>query len=189
MNRVLLSTLTAVAACALAPSANAVTIENDFTPGSPEFTVSPDAETGEIAATIGRTGIAAGNFIDTYFFEVFSNGLGSGSVSTSTARLFSRLDLDILSVFVNDVEVKGTKTKFGNGETETFALANVPISLGVNFIRITGLSRGNGSYGGNLTFSPAVPETGTWAMMIIGFGAVGAAMRYRRRSTKAAYAA
>lgn len=30
---------------------------------------------------------------------------------------------------------------------------------------------------------PAVPEPGTWAMMIIGFGAVGSAMRYRRGKT------
>lgn len=194
MNRVLLSALTAVAACALAPSAYAVT-ETDFIPGSPQFQVSPDPETGEIAAAIARTGIAAGDFIDTYFFEVFSNGLGSGSVATSTARILSRIDLDITSVFVNNIMVPGTKTNYTNpvtgvqGETEVFELANVPISLGDNFIRITGTSRGNGSYGGNLTFSPAVPETGTWAMMIIGFGAVGAAMRYRRRQTKVAYAA
>lgn len=35
--------------------------------------------------------------------------------------------------------------------------------------------------------SPA-PEPATWAMMIFGFGAVGTAMRYRRRQTKVAYA-
>lgn len=194
MNRVLLSALTAVAACALAPSAYAVT-ETDFTPGEPQFQVSPDAETGEIAATIGRTGIAKGDFIDTFFFEVFSNGLGSGSVATSTATIMSRIDLDIVSVFVNNIMIPGVKTQTTDpktgivGETETFSLSGVPISIGDNFIRITGTSRGNGSYGGNLTFSPAVPETGTWAMMIIGFGAVGAAMRYRRRQTKVAYAA
>ncbi|GGB28686.1 hypothetical protein GCM10011380_17910 [Sphingomonas metalli] len=34
----------------------------------------------------------------------------------------------------------------------------------------------------------AVPEPATWAMMLVGFGMVGAATRYRRRSTKAAIA-
>ncbi|MBD8552635.1 PEPxxWA-CTERM sorting domain-containing protein [Sphingomonas sp. CFBP 8764] len=34
----------------------------------------------------------------------------------------------------------------------------------------------------------AVPEVTTWAMMIIGFSAVGGAMRYRRRTTKVAFA-
>lgn len=33
---------------------------------------------------------------------------------------------------------------------------------------------------GQVVVTPAVPEPGTWAMMIIGFGAVGAAMRKRR---------
>ncbi|MEL6874280.1 MAG: PEPxxWA-CTERM sorting domain-containing protein [Pseudomonadota bacterium] len=31
---------------------------------------------------------------------------------------------------------------------------------------------------------PAIPEPGTWAMMIIGFGAIGGAMRSRRRKAK-----
>jgi phospholipase/lecithinase/hemolysin len=34
----------------------------------------------------------------------------------------------------------------------------------------------------------SVPEPATWAMMIVGFGAVCSAMRYRRRSVKVAYA-
>jgi hypothetical protein len=34
----------------------------------------------------------------------------------------------------------------------------------------------------------AVPEPTTWAMMFVGFGMMGASMRYRRRGTKAVYA-
>lgn len=34
----------------------------------------------------------------------------------------------------------------------------------------------------------AVPEAATWAMMLIGFGMTGAALRYRRRSTTTIYA-
>ncbi len=34
----------------------------------------------------------------------------------------------------------------------------------------------------------AVPEPATWAMMLVGFGMMGATMRYRRRSTRAVYA-
>jgi hypothetical protein len=45
---------------------------------------------------------------------------------------------------------------------------------------------------GNVVFAtitpPAVPEPATWGMMIAGFGAVGGAMRYRRRATKVAFA-
>ncbi len=35
-----------------------------------------------------------------------------------------------------------------------------------------------------LTAVQAVPEPVTWAMMVVGFGAIGATMRYRRRTTK-----
>ena len=34
----------------------------------------------------------------------------------------------------------------------------------------------------------AVPEPATWAMMLVGFGMMGASMRYRRRSTTTVYA-
>lgn len=34
----------------------------------------------------------------------------------------------------------------------------------------------------------AVPEPATWAMMVMGFGMLGGAMRYRRRSTRTVYA-
>ena len=40
---------------------------------------------------------------------------------------------------------------------------------------------GAGSLGGSITIRQAVPEPGTWAMMLLGFGAVGFAMRRRRR--------
>lgn len=40
---------------------------------------------------------------------------------------------------------------------------------------------------GGLTVA-AVPEPATWAMMFVGFGMMGASMRYRRRFNKAVYA-
>ena len=44
---------------------------------------------------------------------------------------------------------------------------------------------GNGAPGnvllGGLALTPSVPEPGTWAMMLLGFGAVGAAMRRNRK--------
>nr|WP_314447199.1 PEPxxWA-CTERM sorting domain-containing protein [uncultured Sphingomonas sp.] len=66
---------------------------------------------------------------------------------------------------------------------------------------VSGLSVGNGSgsgtgfvgYADNVTatgafgsrsfnFAAAVPEPGTWAMMLLGFGGIGAAMRRQRRA-------
>jgi hypothetical protein len=40
----------------------------------------------------------------------------------------------------------------------------------------------------NVALTAAVPEPATWAMMLLGFGMIGAASRYRRRSEKVTYA-
>jgi hypothetical protein len=48
----------------------------------------------------------------------------------------------------------------------------------------------NGDNTGDISFSlfAGVPEPGTWAMMILGFGMVGGAMRSRRRKVSLSYA-
>lgn len=50
---------------------------------------------------------------------------------------------------------------------------------------------GDGKFGqGSFTYAPfaaGVPEPATWGMMILGFGAVGAAMRMRRRKISISY--
>lgn len=45
-----------------------------------------------------------------------------------------------------------------------------------------------GSASGTGTITPAVPEPGTWAMMLLGFGAIGYAMRRRRADMRVALA-
>jgi hypothetical protein len=62
-----------------------------------------------------------------------------------------------------------------------------PISgnLGVGDYLFTFTGTSPSPYGGastgSLTFNAAVPEPGTWAMMLLGFGAIGMVMRGRRR--------
>ena len=46
-------------------------------------------------------------------------------------------------------------------------------------------ANGSNSGAGVIT---AVPEPTTWAMMLVGFGMLGAAMRYRRKSTAVSFA-
>ncbi len=40
----------------------------------------------------------------------------------------------------------------------------------------------------NIKFTAAVPEPATWAMMLVGFGMIGATARYRRRKSNVAFA-
>lgn len=46
----------------------------------------------------------------------------------------------------------------------------------------------NITFGSDVAGGGAVPEPATWAMMIGGFGAIGGAMRYRRRKTAVSFA-
>jgi hypothetical protein len=127
-------------------------------------------------------------------------GTGSGSISTTVdmTGFGGAADLDIDSVVINGVTLASELLKDINGvqcftegvgtcgATEQFSASNVPITGGqLNTIVVTGISRGNGSYGGNLTFTPtAVPEPATWAMMLLGFAGIGWQLR-RKRSNAA----
>lgn len=155
-----------------------------FTPGDAEFTTAGDTTfpiTGAVAATIGRTDIGAGTFTDIYAFIVDVNGTGSGSFSTSLSG--DNTNIDFVSVFINGAPVP----IFGQYTDVEFAgLSKVPITAGVvNTLVINYTSAGLGSYGGNLTFTPAaVPEPATWLLMVGGFGMVGAALRGKRSAVQ-----
>ena len=72
-----------------------------------------------------------------------------------------------------------------DGTNEFWRLAN-PITLDPSTYTLTinGNNSGAGSLGGSITIRPAVavPEPATWAMMLLGFGAVGYSIRRRRRT-------
>ena len=169
----------------------------------------PAGYTGPIVATIGHTGIggvlAGTPFSDTFAFTIGLSGMGnigvgSGNITTgvNVANFLKSQDLDITSVLVNGVlaslqlqdanhvncSVRSTNAALSTcGANEFWAANDVPIIGGqLNTIVVSGISRGMGSYGGNLTFTPnpSVPEPTTWALMLLGFGGVGLSMRRRR---------
>jgi len=183
MKRIIFSAVTAMAAIAAAPNAQAAT----FPVGGSNFTATAGPN-GTFSGAFFNTGIAAGTFTDVFTFTLPANGVGSGTVTTSTNFVGSPNDLDFTSVLINSTAA--SITRLGNGAFE-FAFTNmVPIVAGqLNTITVTGLSRGNGAYGGQASFIPsAVPEPATWALMLVGFAMVGATARFRRRSTKVVYA-
>ncbi|MEO0441195.1 MAG: PEPxxWA-CTERM sorting domain-containing protein [Pseudomonadota bacterium] len=71
---------------------------------------------------------------------------------------------DSLNLFLTDAAAGGLTTVFGAPDLggEQFGVATVDLAV-----------------------AGAVPEAGTWMMMIGGFGLVGGALRYRRRQSKA----
>ena len=68
---------------------------------------------------------------------------------------------------------------------DLFTVSNMRPVFSLGTFQLTSIVSGSST----LTISAAaVPEPATWAMMLVGFGMLGAAMRYRRRSTAIVYA-
>src|SRR5689334_3136025 len=198
MRKLLLSVLGA-SALAMASAAQAVvpitiTPNNPANPAGTIFVTATGVD-GTISATLGHVGIPGGDFEDLFQFHVPVLGSGSGSLTTSVTmqNYLGALDTDLLQVYVNGVLANLVLTDAdGNictdrtvgtcGANETWSLNNVTLLPGaLNTIDVIGLSRGNGSYGGNATFTPAaVPEPAAWALMLVGFAGIGFQLRRKR---------
>ncbi len=71
------------------------------------------------------------------------------------------------------------------GGTQTASLDTFELDEGFYTIAYSGTVTGAPSgVGSNITFAaaPDVPEPASWAMMLVGFGAIGAATRSRRKA-------
>lgn len=176
------------AAAAAAPAAHAgITITPGCTATCPgaQFFVSGNPASGQVSAFYGRTAVpATASDTDTVSFTILQDGLGSGDVTSISTALNALGDLDLLSVVFNNGVSNFIVPIGGPDGAEGGALNNIPIFNGVlNTLKITYKSYGNGKYSGTLDFVPTagVPEPATWALMMLGMGAVGFAMRRRRK--------
>ena len=129
--------------------------------------------------TIGFTEaqLSSPTFTENVVFTNTLAGLYSITLTTSSPAVdFTSAVLSGLGGPYNLIEIDDT------GVDEFWRLAN-PVQLGASqyTLTINGNNSGAGSLGGSITIRPgAVPEPATWAMMLLGFGAVGFAMRRRR---------
>lgn len=170
------------------------------TAGTYGYTVTDVAPTGITPALYGA-GSAADAWLtnnnnnSTITFSAFTGGVrGAGGFFFGT---------DLAGLFVAGGGNGVTLTATDASGTVTTALVNPTTSSFVGFVSTTGLTgltaratTGTASYWAtvnNLTLggatANAVPEPATWAMMMLGFGAMGAAMRRRPKvATRIRYA-
>ena len=129
--------------------------------------------------TIGFTeaDLAAPEFMEWLTFSNDMAGMYALTLDTSS------MGIDFTSAILTGASGSYDLIKeFDNGIVEFWNLSSLFLDAGAYTLTINGENRSTGSLGGTITINevPAVPEPGTWAMMLLGFGAAGYAMRRRR---------
>ena len=157
----LASAAATVAVSAPAQAAHIVTIPLEEEDGT---------STGEFVGTV-RT---AGDFTRTFEFTLPEAGITAATITTIAVTMAG--NIDFTSVTLNGVEFNLTPNGFVEG-----GFIQLATQAGVQTLVVNGRSGTNAAFSGVVTFAPAVPEPGVWLLMILGIGAVGGAMRYRRR--------
>lgn len=133
-------------------------------------------------ATFGNTP-GSGTFLDTFLFQVPQAG-------RVTVSLFSqqtggpRTNVNFVA---NGVKFNGQNLSvISRGVIELQELVNQTVNAGVSTLSIRGASGPLGSYTGSISY--AIPEPAMWALMILGFGFTGAALRSKRTRVRFAKA-
>lgn len=118
----------------------------------------------------------AGNFLDTFLFSLPQAGKVTVSItSTQTAGPPTNVNFNATNVKFNGTVVP----IISRGVFELRTLVGKAVNGGTSALVVQGSSGALGTYSGTLTY--AIPEPAMWALMILGFGITGAAMRTRRR--------
>ncbi len=150
-------------------------------PATPVFYAAGDANQGATpditaaAYTTSRFGQPAGT-TQLYSIDTAANVLTKQANSAGTLTTVGALGLDL-----------GSRTSFDIAGGDAFAFNGntlYRVNLGTGALTVLGKTD-RALFGIAIS---AVPEPTTWAMMLIGFGMVAAATRYRRRSTSIVYA-
>ena len=84
-------------------------------------------------------------------------------------------------------QITGTSLNFTQfvGRTIFTGTANAPV-FSVGTFALSSFGSGNSTL--TITQVAAIPEPATWMMMLLGFGLIGASLRYGRRTTTVTYA-
>ena len=133
-----------------------------------------------------------GDFTAELTFQSPLVGVGSAQAGSVIVRGDLGSDVDFFDLLIN-----GTSGGVSNGPASSAFVIDAPVTQGLNTLTITGRLNpagdrtGDGLVTGSLTIAAVaavVPEPATWALFILGFGAIGATLRRRSseiRVTKA----
>ncbi len=172
---------------ALAGSVAAMALAS--TPAHAVATITCDNVANPTSCTYGNDDPAPGpatRFTDLFTFVLAVPRILSGDIFSQRST-----NPDNFMENVNFVNPQGVRVQGGSlvspvnftvnslGVTEARSISGLLLGAGTYQIRVQGTAGSTGTYSGNLVFG-SVPEPTTWAFMILGFGLIGGALRYRK---------
>lgn len=180
-NKIRLLTLASIGAAALvalSPAAHAQATGGTISDFSNDLGVGGSFTTGFSESML------ANPFTETLTFTTSTSGLLSIFVGTTATTAIN--DTDFTNVFLSGTGLVGNVLipQLTGDPTEIRSLAGLGLGAGNFTLTVQGTpGTQNGSFGGSVAFvaQSAVPEPSTWAMMLFGFGAMGVAVRRRKR--------
>jgi hypothetical protein len=133
------------------------------------------------SGVFGDDDVGPGDFTRTFTFDVPAGFTLTSLTITSAATTDPATNLDFAEVTFNGTDFVTVET----GASEFRRLLNQPVMMTGNTIFVRGTSGADSSFSGTITLANtgtggAIPEPATWAMMLMGFGAAGAAVRGRK---------
>jgi hypothetical protein len=181
MKKILATTMAGAFALAGASAAQAA-VTVDYDDGQfvdLELAASGTSYSGSFAADVIGTG---GDPTFTASFSFFVPGSGQVSIAGISILTSEQSNINFYSAYLD-----GTLPFFiTNGVVDQAVLSMQTISAGSHTFQLNGFlnppsGEGTGSLGGSVSFAlaAAVPEPATWALFILGFGAIGATLRRR----------
>ncbi len=153
-------------------------------PASAATIITFNLQNGALVGAFGNLN-PSGTGTDNYTFNLATAGNVFADIGSVGLRLtFSNLDF---------TSVKLNNTNFDIVSSGIFELRSISqlVAAGDQTLTVTYRNaQALSSYAGTLVVTPvaAVPEPATWAMMLVGFGMVAGAARYRRRSSNVSFA-
>lgn len=170
-----LSMLGAVTAVALVGSLGMASAANAATFIDPPTDMDP-------MGTFGNTD-PDDTFLDVFTFSTSTPGFLTVTLFSEFVEISENVNFVTNGVTLNGTNL--TVINRGNPEIQELILGLTP---GTQTLSIAGSAGPNGSYNGTLSFvAGAIPEPSTWALMILGFGAIGFGMRRKKKQAQVSY--
>ncbi|MEO1969825.1 MAG: FxDxF family PEP-CTERM protein [Sphingomonadaceae bacterium] len=159
-------------------------------PASAALTLIPSPATCTVTDSVCNWIVAGststGSFSQSATFSLPQVGTTGSSITNSATKVDVSTyagNIDFSRIFLTDPNgaiYDFSLTPTGLVETGSILMQTI---AGTYTLTVEGSANTAATYGGNITFS-AVPEPATWALMILGFGAVGFSMRRRSAAVR-----